>query len=1358
MSSSRYILIPPEDLHPLTSNTGNEQNIYPDFDPWAHTEIEDKILLSFVAKGHYTSAKVNFESISARSSLQESLPKVAGMLAEQFSKVVHLREQTINKVSGESEESIRGKAKFTDLAGPGFSLPNRVTLTDQRRTQWLQELSSPNVSLSKLAKSIPHGFKRKQILEQCYMRQLPLQRAIWLIKSSYSIEWKSLTSKLKPGQTNEGVVSQLYNLWTNSMVSIMERLLFEMPKYYNDTAQAKIWKPRVSYYINLLGNCYNMGLMDRGVFNHWLVEFVEKVENFEFLPLSLHLLNIFWSGICPPTHGIEAPDNSFLISKITVVLLHKHHMILQNKSMINDENYIINDLQRNARLKESLLLRLKAFILDIFHHQSLEAFIMPNQNWDLYKNCLYEIVTMDKTSNEQAMVIKRKLELITYRNDSLQFNLLKQYKMKSSSLYESDGVEIDNLCDMQSILNVPFLDPEMTKILDNATPGYDWTLFVQQRFTCIEKVAQMIMWATNPSRKARYDGAHLVAKLLLLKTTSQENLPDYNMEDMIWKLVFHFSKLSERELSNIVELPSLYELLNIFIGYGIIKVPTYIRKLISSGIMYISDSKDKFFHCELLINLKISPLMKNQYNMMLKNIMEYDATYYVRYNYEQLQIQLNTAKEQMLQEQFEHISCLPISVKIWVSEWYLSYVCSPVDNVLKPVDKGTVIKNFTIFGLYLKEIFHFYKWVEFIVYHQLLADINALSALIDVLLYYENLFPLLINDQILFMKTLIHIYSKGLKNKDNLSYNITEFNPFWKFFMKHFPYLVEIDSDLQLQLGEVYESEKIRIEKLTKSSVDVITLYCNINQVNEESFKFGTHNFPGIFQQNLKILLKTESADACERARKGLSLLMLANLGDYTKFMSIFLKRKDYTIEQLVKLISVKLLTLDQIQKIIGDDILREILSRNNYGEGLWYELHKRNFIKKNFKIVLSMYRNSTSLDDRKLFLDLLVFYGPNSRLQEQVTTIICNCLRESNEDYSLILSLLRYGTKNIDQGTQETINIAKLYENLNFTNLWIFQAFTNYYTEALFNGATSDGQTITNFVFELIDLTRYNVLCSHLFDRVANFDVLEKLLEVFEADFFKKCLSEDPDDVHFLAVMIETIMNLSRKMNQSSAVISMNNESFRLLQATMLKFTSMNKTALCNSEMKLSIYLKIFIVHQKFIFQKVCDSLRQDRYDAEADLVKSLRLLFENTGFKLKLRLLLYDILSSLKSFVIYECTKKSESKRETRKLQISEALQNLPPFHISSFLDDMSISAHGDFDFLGLTEQPTPAEPEEGSQFFLYNKRTREYECGLNIEPFQLLPNHQSREPGSSCHFFNDTALSLSLFDARFDKKNPT
>ena len=303
MPPSKYILTPPDDLYPYISNNEHDQShtkkIYPDFEPWTHTKEEDQILNNFISKGYYTTSKVNFESISARSSLNESLPKVSTQLAIQLSKVLQIRENEINKIPSDdvkNEPSSHKHSKISIFSGPSFSLPDRITLTDHRKEVWLQELSSPYVSLSKISKHIPHGLKRRQVLEQCYLKQIPLERAIWLIKCCYSMEGKVLAMKNKGSQ--EEIDKQLFKEWTENFVYILEKLVFEMTQHYNDSNKLKTWKIEVFYFLKLLGNCYTLELIDKEIFHHWLVEFVAKVENFEFIPLTLHMLTIFWDGIC----------------------------------------------------------------------------------------------------------------------------------------------------------------------------------------------------------------------------------------------------------------------------------------------------------------------------------------------------------------------------------------------------------------------------------------------------------------------------------------------------------------------------------------------------------------------------------------------------------------------------------------------------------------------------------------------------------------------------------------------------------------------------------------------------------------------------------------------------------------------------------------------------------------------------------------------------------------------------------------------------------------------------------------------------------------------------------------------------
>lgn len=1363
MTPNKYIVSPPEDLHPLSSEKQQSgRKVYPDFDPWSHTELEDKILLNFVSKGFYNSSKVNFESISARSSLQESLPKVSDQLANQFSQVLHIREQDINKISSNPTEASSMKTRFDILSGPGFALPNRVTLTDQKRELWLRELSSPHASLTKLSKSIPHGFKRRQILEQCYIKHIPMRRAIWLIKYCYASEWKSLASKQK-SESTKALASQLYKEWTENMVHIMEKLVFEMAQYYNDSTGFKIWRVKVSYYLKLLGNCYTLGLLDKNVFHHWLVELVGKVENFEFLPLTLHILSVFWDGICGTSEAHTSPEHLFLINRTTEVLLHKYYSVSHSKSMISDETYLINDVKKNNKVKETILGTLKNLILKNFHEQSLEAFIMPNNNWDMYKPCLYEMLEIDKSFPEnEAPEIKKKLELITYRNDSLKFNsFLQDSNFSTDSLTDESPACLENIFISNGMSKLRRVDPSLTSFLDNNSPADDWGSYVDQKLSRIDQVVQMVLWAITPSRKFHYESCQLVAKLLLLKINAQDNFQEFDIEDTIWMLIFQFSKLDTAELSSIAHTPKLHQLLNVFIGYGLIKVPTYIKKLISSGTLYLSDSQDKYFHCELLTNLKISPLMKSQYNMVLKNVMEYEPKYYHKFHYDKLLELFESSKSKLLEQDFQSIQDLPLSVKIMVSDWYLNYVCSPSDNVLKEVNKDCVILNFKVFCIQLNEFHHFYKWIEFIVYHQLLMDIETLEVLIDILLYYEKFFPLLINDHVLFMKTILHIYLNEFQNKDHTSYEILRFNKFWKFFNKSFTFALELDSDLQAQLLDTYEAEKSRTEKLSNNTSEALSLFHSLNEDNSESKmspkRLESLNFPGIFQQNLKNVLNRVDQKSSGVSRKILLLLMAVSTTEYNKFMSIFLKRKDFKQTQLINLISLKLLTLELVHKVLGDHFLLDLLTIENYDFGLFFEYHKNQYIETNFKSVLEICKKDITLR-YTYFLDTLMKYGICLKKKEQTFQVIYGSMKNTNgSENQLIKDLLQYGTfpETEDDRTIEEIEPIDLFESLNFTNVWIFQIFVRYCVDVLGQEDLS-GESTASFITEIVKVTNYDPLSSRLFDEIFSPDTIHMVLQVFEVDFFQKCLSQTTAEIKplYLTVVIEVVTSLSRKLNKNSGIVPMGQSSFALMEKALSKFENIDSKGLQQIESILDIYLKIFIVHQKFIFKNVVQLLQRP-LDRDAGLISNLCLLFDKTGFNLKLKLLLYDILSSLKSFIIYESTRKSEAGIIRSRLKIPEKLLNLPPFHISSFVKESGTEESLNEVHLGIVEEGSdPNSCFNRERFFIFDKQKQEYISKLVTEPFQLLENYQDE----STTEFNSTSLSMSLFNASFDRKNPT
>ncbi|CCF59022.1 hypothetical protein KAFR_0F04270 [Kazachstania africana CBS 2517] len=1452
MSPSKYLLNPPEELHPYTAIANDKYKnkvpsdqesklIYPDFGPWKHKKEEDQILLNFVSKGYYVSSKVNFESISARSSLHESLPNLSNELASQFSKVLKIREQEINKISSSDNNpaSIDSLRVFNPLAGPGFVLPNRVTLTDNRKELWLQELSSPHTSLHKISKFIPHGLKRRQVIEQCYVKQIPLRRAIWLLKTCYSIEAHALQVKYLNTNSNsksewdlnrlindpntdlekisESISSPLYKEWTDNFVYILEKLVFEMNQYYNDAAKLKKWKTELNYFLKLLGNCYSLDLLNKEVFHHWLIEFISKIELFEFLPTALHILTIFWDKLINSSNlpdksfslqcnnSTHSTNNNFLVSKITDILLYKYYVVSNAKSMINDESYIINDVRKNTKIKESILSILRNLIWKLFQRSTLDIFLFNASSWDLYKPYIFEIISLKWASSSTVNKgeIKKKLELISYRNETLRSNsLLATSSSAASSPSNTSNWDADysNIFKSSSkdpnlkVIRIQFADISFTKKLDDNSTAFDWAQYIDQNPLQKTQILQLILWAIHPSRTFHYESMQLVAKILLLQINSSlaDNFPEYEIEDLIWSVVFQIAKLNSTNLKLLVCLKSLYKILNILIIYGIIKVPTYIRKLISSGIMYLQDSGDKFLHVNLIINLKISPLMKSQFNMVLRNVIEYDPSFYEQYNFDTLLKAAESNKERLLSGDYDgssHLN-LPQSSKIMLAEACLNHLCS--GSSPEPVSSSMIMRMFNLFWLDLDVLYHFYKWIEFIVYHQLLADIDAMETLIDILIKYQKLFSQFVNDHILFTKTFIYIYSKILKGSDALHYNILSFVKFWKFFMKNFPVALIIDNDLKHELSEIYEEEKNKLKKLQEDDEFVHSLFKCLNDID-----FHVSNCAKLFQLNIKVIISdSNETEIRQKSRYNLLLLMSANSREYNKLMSIFLKRKSFQEKDLIKLISAKLLTMEQISSTLGISFVLDLLtynSKNDVRSEIFYQFHEEEFIKSNLKSILI----SCQLDLSKrytTFIGLVTTYGPISQYSRIVTTVLMKTLKQRPTMASQIMNdILNFNCRNqdvqastVDDGedddTEDEVSIDEplLYETysmLDFTNLWVFQAFTGYqFSKILEKNETQEDidEYLKEFLYKIFDVTELNELTSELFDEINQIEWIDKIVQLVENDFFENILLDSGENKlsrEYLILIVDTTTSLSRKFTKlTSANSSLFFKCFDKCERIISKFVESDN--LQPIALQLDVSIKILTIHQNSVLETIVQGLKtESERDRINKFVTNLFKLFEKVSFSLKLKLLLYEILSSLKSYCYYVATLGETSiddenvsivpqGRSNSKMQndfkVPENLINLPPFQVSSFMKvsddntDSSVALN-----LGITPTKDVDYSNDHGRWFIYDKKSKRYVCKFKNVPYNNIKNYQNdTDPVNS---FNNGCYNLSLFDASYENKNP-
>ena len=107
-------------------------------------------------------------------------------------------------------------------APPTFKPPPRVTLPDTKRESWLRDLAMPSVPLKRLSRSIPHGIKNRVLLDQCAIKDVPIERAIWLAKCVGANEIRASKRKVAHGSVSLGGEARWLKEWTSCVVQFLE--------------------------------------------------------------------------------------------------------------------------------------------------------------------------------------------------------------------------------------------------------------------------------------------------------------------------------------------------------------------------------------------------------------------------------------------------------------------------------------------------------------------------------------------------------------------------------------------------------------------------------------------------------------------------------------------------------------------------------------------------------------------------------------------------------------------------------------------------------------------------------------------------------------------------------------------------------------------------------------------------------------------------------------------------------------------------------------------------------------------------------------------------------------------------------
>ena len=199
-----------------------------DFFPWSGTagnHPEDQFNTLVIKEGYSEKKFVEPETQSAKTVLFHGLKQRSGLnaLSIFFAGVLWHR---------------RNAGQVT--APSTFKPPPRVTLTDTKKEVWLKDLANSAIPLRKLSRSIPHGVRNKVLLDQCLNKNVPIDRAVWLVKCVGTNELRTFR---RLGKGNNASVLEGERKWLKDWTLVIEQFVERVFFSFGE----QNWKAKVNY-------------------------------------------------------------------------------------------------------------------------------------------------------------------------------------------------------------------------------------------------------------------------------------------------------------------------------------------------------------------------------------------------------------------------------------------------------------------------------------------------------------------------------------------------------------------------------------------------------------------------------------------------------------------------------------------------------------------------------------------------------------------------------------------------------------------------------------------------------------------------------------------------------------------------------------------------------------------------------------------------------------------------------------------------------------------------------------------------------------------------------------------------------
>lgn len=487
--------------------------------------------------------------------------------------------------------------------------------------------------------------------------------------------------------------------------------------------------------------------------------------------VALTLIKIFWNDIIKHDYLCKELSelfllNYFFIEKIPIFSAKSSSSSSATRQ--NDKTSTIPSSQSSLpqKLKQSILLLISDSVNYLFRLNT-NVFIIPNY-WMLINEVLYRILLEDHTnmiSSAEHEELHKQLQLVKYRNESLMLNMKHLYQTPQAEMAPPSSTDrVTNR--RSSFLNVPVSSqsapsPSPAATAQEVMERSDHTYINRSSDDILKIIIQLdklalsddlatllrpkvkdvhswkinlklvIFWCITNARDTSPSSEGILTVCNFLKRKVLQNSFAKNVnnlkaefENEILEIIYDFVGADNEEINNY----NLYVLINELYQLKVITISAYLRKLIASGIFYVTPGNDdKIYSLQVdahLAILKNLPVLNNKQcdNILQKwtpegfDFKEKFETGKQILQYELIDKLVNNGFDENFETNLSYIKGLNVGLKFLLVNWFTTAVKLKITASPKLIHiNPNIITNFYRFYSICDNLTVFFKvFVKFI--------------------------------------------------------------------------------------------------------------------------------------------------------------------------------------------------------------------------------------------------------------------------------------------------------------------------------------------------------------------------------------------------------------------------------------------------------------------------------------------------------------------------------------------------------------------------------------------------------------------------------------------------------------------